>query len=349
MAAIRPVALRGSRSTLADLSPAYFALVMATGIVSIGAELRGYHRLAVAMLWLNAIAYVALWALSLARFGRFRDRMLADLTSHQRGAGFLTLVAGTNVLGGQFALVGGVSGIAVALWWLGIVLWALLMYAFLTAVTFREPKPDLAAGIGGVWLLLVVSTESVAVLGTIVAPHSATRGVLFVSLLAHLIGAMLYVLVIGLVFYRWTFFAMDAEQATPPYWITMGALAITTLAGSNLILAAPGSALLAGLTPFLGGTTLLFWAFATWWVPLLVIMGVWRHAIRGVPLRYDPQFWAMVFPLGMYAVATARMIDALDLPFGTWIASGAFWVALASWVVTAVAMVLAEGRRRTAS
>ena len=49
---------------------------------------------------------------------------------------------------------------------------------------------------------------------------------------------MLYIVVIGLMFYRWTFFALDPDQATPPYWINMGALAITTLAGSNLLLAA---------------------------------------------------------------------------------------------------------------
>jgi len=337
----------GVRSSLADLSPGYFALVMATGIVSIGAEIRGLHGVAVVMLWLNVAAYVVLWSLYLVRLGRSRERVLADLTSHQKGAGFLTIVAGTNVLGGQLALVGGAPGAAVALWWVGLALWAVLLYAFLTAVTFAEPKPDLGAGIGGAWLLLVVSTESVAVLGAVVAPHMATRGVLFVALLTHLIGAMLYIVVIGLIFYRWTFFPMAADQATPPYWINMGALAITTLAGSALLLAAPGWDLLEELAPFLKGSTLLFWAFATWWVPLLIIMGVWRHGFRRVPLRYDPQLWAIVFPLGMYSVATARMIDAIGLPFGAWIGAGAFWVSFGAWVVTAVAMAFAEGRTRS--
>jgi len=333
---------RRAGSTLATLSPAYFAFVMATGIVSIAAELRGLHRLAVLLLWVNVIAYGALWALSLARLARYRDRMLADLTSHQKGAAFLTTVAGTNVLGSQLALVAERPGIAVALWWLGLALWGVLLYAFLTAVTFREPKPDLATGISGVWLLLVVSTESVAVLGATVAPSIAPRGVLFVSLVAHLVGAMLYLLVIGLIFYRWTFFSMGGDQATPPYWINMGALAITTLAGSNLILAAPRWDLLRQLEPFLQGTTILFWAFATWWVPLLVIMGVWRHGVKRVPLRYDPQFWALVFPLVMYSVATTKMIEAIGLPFGSWIPAAFFWIGLGAWAITAVGMAVAE-------
>lgn len=334
-------------AAVADMFPGSFALVMATGIVSIAAEQRGYHDLAVALLWANVVAYVILWGLMLIRLIRFPRRVLADLTSHKRGAAFLTIVAGTEVLGSQFALLTTRTGVAVALWWVGIALWTLLLYAFLTAVTFSDSKPSLGVGIGGVWLLLVVSTESVAVLGASVAPHIDTTVVLFVSLLAHLIGAMLYVVVIGLIFYRWTFFAMDPDQATPPYWINMGALAITTLAGSNLLLAAPRWSLLEELAPFLKGMTLLFWAFATWWVPLLVIMGVWRHVVMRVPLRYDPQFWALVFPLGMYSVATMKMIAAVGLPFGGWIPASFFWLALGAWALTAIGMA-AAGLRRTA-
>jgi tellurite resistance protein TehA-like permease len=337
------------RSTIANLSPGYFALVMATGIVSIAAELRGYHGAAIGLLWVNSAAYVVLWVLTALRLARYPRRMLVDLASHRGGAAFLTVVAGTNVLGSQFAVVMDMPALAVVLWWVGLALWIALLYAFLTAVTFGEPKPDLGTGIGGVWLLLVVSTESIAVLGTAVAPHIAPRGVLFISLLAHLVGAMLYVVVIGLIFYRWTFFPMGADQATPPYWINMGALAITTLAGSNLVRAASQWELLRELTPYLKGTTLLFWAFASWWVPLLVIMGLWRHVIRRVPLRYDPQFWALVFPLGMYSVATAAMLGVMELPFGGWIPLVAFWAAAAAWAVTAVGMVMAEWPRSAGS
>lgn len=336
-----------SDGAIANLFPGSFALVMATGIISIAADQRGYHGLAVALLWANLAAYVILWALTLVRLIRFPHRLLADLTSHKRGAAFLTIVAGTEVLGSQFALLTTRIPVGVALWWVGVALWTLLLYAFLTAVTFSDSKPSLGEGIGGVWLLLVVSTESIAVLGASIAPHIDTVVLLFVSLLAHLIGAMLYIVVIGLIFYRWTFYAMDSDQAAPPYWINMGALAITTLAGSNLLLAAPQWSLLEELAPFLKGMTLLFWAFATWWVPLLVIMGVWRHVVMRVPVRYDPQFWALVFPLGMYSVATAKMIAALGLPFGGWIPAAFFWLALGAWALTAIGMA-AAGLRRTA-
>ena len=336
-----------SDGAIANLFPGSFALVMATGIVSIAAEQRGYHGMAVVLLWANVGVYLILWGLSLVRLIRFPRRLLADLTSHRKGAAFLTIVAATEVLGSQFALLTTRIAVAVVLWWVGVALWTFLLYAFLTVVTFSDSKPSLGEGIGGVWLLLVVSTESIAVLGVSVAPHIDTTVILFVSLLAYLIGAMLYIVVIGLIFYRWTFFAMDPDQATPPYWINMGALAITTLAGSNLLLASPQWTLLKELVPFLKGMTLLFWAFATWWIPLLVIMGVWRHVVMRVPLQYDPQFWALVFPLGMYSVATTKMIAAVVLPFGGWIPASVFWFALGAWALTAIGMA-AAGLRRTA-
>jgi tellurite resistance protein TehA-like permease len=324
------------RSPIASLFPGSFALVMATGIVSIAALQQGFEALADVLFWLNVVFYVVLWMLTVLRVTRFPRLALDDLRAHQRGAGFLTIVAGTNVLGSQIVLLTTWTGLAFALWILGIVAWLGLTYGYLTAITVAEAKPGLEQGIGGVWLLLVVSTESIGVLGALLAPSvDAAEGVLLVALLAHLVGLMLYLLVIGLIFYRWTFFPLRGEQVTPPYWINMGALAITTVGGANLILASDSWSTLEGLTQFLSGTTILAWGFATWWIPLLIAVGVWKHVVQRVPIRYDPQYWSLVFPLGMYSVATFRLGSAIDLGIPGWVAATAFWVALAAWAVTA--------------
>jgi tellurite resistance protein TehA-like permease len=336
-------------SAIASLFPGSFALVMATGIVSIAAFQQGFETLARAFLVVNVAAYVVLWALTIFRLVRFPGRVRDDMATHQRGVGFLTIVAGTNVLGSEVALLTSWTGLALGLWVAGLVLWLVITYWFLTAVTVRAEKPPLEAGIGGAWLLLVVSTESIATLGALLAPSvGATRGLLFASIVAHLVGLMLYLVVIGLIFYRWTFFPLSGEQVTPPYWINMGALAITTLAGSNILLASGSWKTSVRLVPFLTGTTLLAWGFATWWIPLLLAIGIWRHGVQRVPLRYDPQYWSLVFPLGMYAASTFRLEAALDVGLPSGIATMTFWIAAAAWTVTAIGMAgsaRALGRR----
>lgn len=324
----------------ADLFPGYFALVMATGIISIACYLLEMHTLAVVLLVINIVAYALLWLLLLLRLFLFFNRIKDDINNHVRGPGFFTIVAGTSVLGSQLIIVSGQFRIASLLWLLGLILWAVIMYSFFTAMTVHENKPSLEGGLNGAWLLAVVATQSISVLGTLLVDHlpDYREPLLFFTLCMFLLGSMLYIPLITLIFYRFTFFNITTASLTPPYWINMGAVAITTLAGARLIIAAPQWTMLNEFMPFLKGFTLFFWAAGTWWIPLLLILGFWRHVYKKFPLRYDPQYWGMVFPLGMYTVCTIQLARAINFPSLLVIPRYFIYLALAGWLLVSAGL-----------
>jgi tellurite resistance protein TehA-like permease len=328
--------------SIRTLHPAYFALVMATGIISIAAQLLHVPIVPELLLGINLLSFAVLWILTVVRIARYPKDVLADIADHQRGVGFFTAVAATSVLGSELVIVAREERLAFVLWIATVLLWLVLIYAVFTALTVKEVKPALDAGISGGWLVAVVATQSVSTLASILAPmRPYAELLLFVSLTFWLAGGMLYIWLISLIFYRYTFFHFSPSDLMPPYWINMGAMAISTLAGTLLMANAKASPLLTLLHPFTLGLTILFWATATWWIPMLVILGFWRHVYKRFPLTYSPLYWGAVFPLGMYAVCTFRLADAAGIPLLHVIPPVFAAIALAAWSLTFIGLLRA--------
>ncbi|WP_342505712.1 tellurite resistance/C4-dicarboxylate transporter family protein [Sporosarcina sp. FSL K6-2383] len=329
------------KQTVSNLFSGYFSVVMATGALSIALHLLDMHAIAHVLLHVNTAAYLILWILTILRLTYYFPRVIEDLTSHSNGPGFFTLVAGTCVFGSQLIIIAENYQLASYLWGLGIILWLTIMYVFFTAVTIRKNKPALSEGINGAWLIAAVATQSISILGTLLSDRvtSGQEILLFITLCMFLLGCMLYLNIITLIFYRFTFLELKHAALTPPYWINMGAVAITTLAGSTLLLHADNWPLLVELTPFIKGFTLFFWITGTWWIPLLFILMIWRHIYHRYPLKYDPQFWGMAFPLAMYTTSTFQLSKALQLPFLVIIPRFMVFVAIAAWLAVFFGML----------
>jgi len=298
---------------IAFLYPGCFALVMATGIISNGMQIEG-RTIWSDVLFIAALsAYAWLLLLLVLRSLCFRSGLWADLKDPTLVFAFFTLVAGSSVLGlgldfRSYALAAGVLWIAALAVWIG-----LIYFSFGLLIVLK--KDSRVNVVHGSWLNAIVGTESLVLLGATVASQSGALSPTVFVLIHWLwgIGLALYGMFISLLAYRLFFSDVAPEDLSPVLWIVMGAAMISANAGSALISTESGVPFLNSMRPFIDAVTLLIWAWGTWWIPLLLLLGFWKHVVCQIPLVYTPALWSLVFPLGMHAVATWNLSLAADI------------------------------------
>jgi tellurite resistance protein TehA-like permease len=329
------------RDGVRDLHPAYFSFVMATGIISTGLFLFGPPWLSRVLLVAACAGLVVLAVALTARLAAFPSRVIADFQAPERAFGFFTVTAGLDVLGVRFFFAGHpvvtavLAGIAAAVW-------LLLTYGVPASVLLARTRDSLLGGVNGSWLLWIVATQSLSLAAAVLVPAWPSQSGLLAPVATGLwsVGLLLYLIVTTLIMIHWLTEPMTPATFGPPYWILMGATAISVLAGARVLTLPAHIAVVHGTAGFVEGFSFALWAFGTWWVPLLVILGLWRHVRRHWPLTYEPTLWSVVFPLGMYSVATQTFGKSAHLAFMTPIARVMLWVAVAAWLAVAVAFAI---------
>lgn len=322
------------------LTPAYFALVMASGIISLGLNLTGHDVPSQVLYIICWVSFVGLCILNTWRFIRFRQSMASDFRDPKRAFGFFTFVAAANVLGSRAAAADSFR-VTVVLLAVSTVAWVVLGYVIpWSAVIGKEHRPAVPSA-DGTWFIWVVASQSVAIsAATLEAWTDVGRDYLAIlAILSWSVGVFLYAVTGIIVTLRLTLYPIDPAEFKPPYWVSMGAVAITVVAGARIV-DMESTPMVDATRGLIAGSSVTFWAFATWLIPPLVALGVWRHFVRKVPLRYEPTLWSMIFPLGMYAVAGIFLGRSDRLPVVEWVGSHWLWVALAAWLLVFAGMVV---------
>jgi len=343
--AASPQILSRTARAIRDLHPGYFAFVMATGIVSTGTFAFGPAWLSQLLLVVTSVGFVVLAAALVVRLVRFRSSVAADVRAPDRVFGFFTIVAGIDVLGVRLDLAGHPAATA-ALGAVGAAVWLLLTYGVPASLMLRREHDSVLGGVNGSWLLWVVGTQSLSLAASVLVHAWPSQSGLLAPFAVGLwsVGLVLYLLLISMIMLRWLTVPMTPATLGPPYWILMGATAITVLAGARILALPPVLQVVRATTGVVEGLSFALWAFGTWWIPLLIVLGLWRHVRRHWPLTYEPTLWSVVFPLGMYSVATLAFGKVAHLGFMEPVSRFMLWVAVAAWVAVALAFVLRLAR-----
>jgi tellurite resistance protein TehA-like permease len=286
---------------------------MATGVLSLGLHLAGYEVLSRVALVVASASWVALAADFVVRLVRERERWPAEAGT----PGALTSVAATAVLGTRFSTLGRQT-LAEALLALAAVLWPVLLVAVV-----RHWKRRMHGDV----FLCCVATQQLAVLAATIAEAEAVAWLAHCALVLFWLGLLLYGLTLALFDWR------QVAEGAGDQWVAGGALAVSALAGANLIAADAGSRYL--------------WnaddsdALRTVTVALLVLDLCWYAVLLGAELRwprprYDVHRWATVFPMGTTAAEMLSVADVVDIPWLRGPGKVLLWVAVAAWLAVAV-------------
>ncbi|HKC18735.1 MAG TPA: hypothetical protein VKE27_03810 [Candidatus Dormibacteraeota bacterium] len=255
-----------------------FAPTMAAGILSVAARGQQEVGLSGALLLLGLLAFGFTVAVNVRALASWEDR-------DRRAAPFVlfTWVAACGVIGQRFhdasPTIASGLGLLAAVGFLGALI--------VLARAVRMVGGPFAWDVTGSWLLAAVAVQSLAIASATTPAGAATA---LVAMGLWVAGMATYGGLIALILRRIVRRHVGIEDLTPDYWIAMGALAISTVAATQI---RP----IAILAP-------VIWAGAAVWIPYLCVVEAAQVRKRGLVVLYDALRWSTVFPLGMFSVAT---------------------------------------------
>lgn len=321
-----------------DLPPASFAFVMASGITALGFRIIEQDFISLTLFYCALVGAFLLTVATIWRLARHPASVIDDAKNPTKTFGFFTIVAAANVVGSYLSSTD-YAAVSIALFIFAALVWLVLTYLLPSLVLFGRGEHSVMSDVNGSWFLWVVGTQSVSTVCAITAPsfHPELLGSVAVALWG--VGIALYLLVATLVTLRMLINANSPTNLSPTYWIYMGATAISVLAGSRILLLPDDLPIMATTGSFVSGMSYLLWALGLWWIPLLITFGIWRHVVRRAPLKYEAALWSIVFPLGMYSVASMFYGVEKDLALMTGIGHVGIWVSGVVWLLSTIAML----------
>jgi tellurite resistance protein TehA-like permease len=327
-------------SIVRSARPGWFAVAMATGIVSAALLQDGLGPASAVLLWIDAAVFTVLAVIAIWRTAALRGQLLTELRDPRLAGTAFAFVAACGVLGNRLAAtrLPASATIAVVLA-AGALLGWLALVITLAVLRLRRPTRLAASDVNGTWYLSAVGTQSLAIAAVYLHVTGILPGWLAgpAGTAAWCAGLVLYLAVCAAVATRLRFAGLPADEPTAPYWVAMGAASIGVLAAAQLL----GSGLVGdGVRTTVRFVAIALWVLASCLIPVLAARSGWRHLRRRYPLRYRADLWMIIFPAGMYATASMRIGAVTRLAVLTGIGRLAVWPAAAAWLLLAAGLAL---------
>lgn len=340
--------------TIRTWQPATFSFVMASSALSIALHLVGYAFLSELLWAIAALALLVISCLFVIRLIIGWQSVRTQFTDPTTAFGFLTIPSAFAVLGSRFAFAGMWTW-AFALWVCATVVWLPLSYAVpwsaiahthgffgTTTPTFTQETSagnHLLTKVNGSWFLWTTAAGTVAMLSALVAGRFSgltQEALVIVALIGWASGLALYAISAGLLSVRILRYGIPPKDLGPSFWVVMGSLATSGLAGGEIALLAQRSNLAASVHDVAANISVALWGIAAWLTVGLILLSAWRLCVRRIPVSYSVELWSLVFPIATFASMCVRVgvVTSSD-PLHT-LGHACTWVALAVWTIVVI-------------
>ncbi|MDD2741311.1 MAG: C4-dicarboxylate ABC transporter [Rhodocyclaceae bacterium] len=313
-------------------APGWFASVMGTAVLAMTT-----HALAQRWPWLALIAEVLHWfntALFLVlavpwitRWIRFPQAALQTMKHPIQANFYPTFSIALLVLSAQWLAFTEYTQVAMALWWLGVV----LHFAFSFAVLFFMFSGEHVA------VDHVTPANFIPAVGLVVMPlaggqllplmpESMHELVLTINAIGLGAGSMMYIALLGMTFSRKYLHKPTSGILTPTLWVHLAPIGVIPVSLMSLLQNLPYPAAREAATVLM----LLVWGFGVWWIVMASLLTLAAKAAGELPFALS--WWGFTFPVGAFVVESLRLSkligwsSPLVIGVAAWVLLWFFWL-----------------------
>ncbi|KGK87141.1 C4-dicarboxylate ABC transporter [Desulfosporosinus sp. HMP52] len=333
------------RHVIKYFAPGWFAVVMGTGgLANVLYQWQSTFPVAKVLglgaATLTEILYLLVLVLWVIRWISFFEYARRDL-HHPVASNFFvtmpvaTVIVGTNIYNYWRPFIGESISFVItsSAWTIGLL--GVTFFSFYT--TFRiiqlevAPKPEMT---NFSWIMAPIANMATLLLGNTILIQSLNHkpswsvSILILNSIMFGIGFFLFIFISAVIFVRLIQHSLPPAELTPSFGILLSAVGLATIA----IIDMSKSAATLGVINSVGLANLgaiIIWGFGFWVIGITCLICIYHLRRGGIPFGLG--WWAFIFPLAAYTIATQKISGLFVSPLTFWVSVVLTIVLLLLW------------------